>query len=50
VVVYLMLVIAAVLAFLCISHVIPEMVHGNLARVSPSEQHPLRRYRFPAAD
>jgi hypothetical protein len=50
VVVYLMLAIAAVLAFLCVAHLIPELAKGNLAEVSSSEGGPIRRYTFPAVD
>jgi len=50
VIVYVMLVVSAVLAFLCISHIIPGVEEASLARVSASEQHPIRKYTFPSAD
>jgi hypothetical protein len=50
VVVYLMVAIAAVLAFLCVAHVIPELVKGNLAEMSSSQGSPMRKYTFPAVD
>ena len=49
-VVYLMLAIAAVLGFLCVAHVIPELAKGNLADVSSSQHGPMRKYTFPTVD
>lgn len=49
-VVYLMLGIAAVLAFLCLSHAIPEIAKRNLADVSSSPRGPMRKYTFPTVD
>jgi len=49
--VYLMIGITALLAFLCVSHAIPELAKGNLEDVSSSSRRgPMRKYTFPTAD
>jgi hypothetical protein len=50
VVVYLLLAIGAVLAFLCVAHVVPELAKGNLAQASSSQHGPMRKYTFPTVD
>ncbi len=49
-VVYLMLAIAAVLGFLCMTRVIPELAKGNLADASSAQHGPMRKYTFPTVD
>ncbi|MGD1212535.1 MAG: hypothetical protein ABR973_14395 [Candidatus Acidiferrales bacterium] len=48
--VYLMIGITAVLAFLCVSHAIPELAKGNLKDLSSSRRGPMRKYTFPTVD
>jgi hypothetical protein len=50
VVVYLVLGTAAVLVFLGVSHVIPELTKGNFEEASSSRRGPMRKYTFPAVD
>jgi hypothetical protein len=50
VMVYLMIGITAVLAFLCVSHAIPELAKGNLKDLSSSRRGPMRKYTFPTVD
>jgi len=49
-VVYLMLCTAAVLTFLCLSPVIPELAKGIPANMSSSPRGPMRKYTFPTVD